>query len=201
MTWAEGGELALQLALGISLAAAAGLRTFLPLFVVGVAGRLGLVVLADRFAWLAGTPALTIFGVAIVVEFLGDKVAGVDHALDVAGSVLKPCAGALLAASVLTDWSPLALTVASILAGGGAAAAVHVGKAKLRLVSSAATGGLGNPLLSVTEDVGALAGSVLAIVAPLLVLVAVLLAAALTALVLARRRRARGPAGPGYSSP
>ena len=39
ITWAESGALAIQLAMGISLAATAGLRAFLPLLVVGTAGR------------------------------------------------------------------------------------------------------------------------------------------------------------------
>jgi hypothetical protein len=187
--WADAGELAFELALGTGLAATAGLRTFLPLVAVGLAGRIGLVTLAPAFAWLGSTPALTIFGAAIAVEIVADKVAGVDHLLDLAATVIKPCVGALLVASVATDWSPLGVTLASILAGGGVAGVVHLGKAKLRLISTATTGGLGNALLSLAEDLGALAGAVLALLAPL-VLLAALAAAALAVGLALRRRRA-----------
>jgi len=51
-------ESLLSIALGIGLAAAAGLRIFIPLLVAGLAARSGFLPLTDGFQWLAGTPAL-----------------------------------------------------------------------------------------------------------------------------------------------
>jgi hypothetical protein len=129
----EGTALALQVATGIGLAACAGLRAFLPLLVVGAAGRAGVVTLGASYEWLASWPALTVFGVAVVTEVLADKIPVVDHVLDLIGGVVKPAAGALLAASVLTDLTPLQSAVAGIVIGGGSAGIVHLIKAKLRL--------------------------------------------------------------------
>ena len=64
---------AAQVAMGVGLAACAGLRAFLPLFVVGVAGRLDVLPLSEPFAWLASAPALTVFGAAVLTELLADK--------------------------------------------------------------------------------------------------------------------------------
>ncbi|MFM7627151.1 MAG: DUF4126 family protein, partial [Gammaproteobacteria bacterium] len=46
-------EALLPIALGVALAAAVGLRVFLPLCALSVAGHFGWVPLAGEFAWLA----------------------------------------------------------------------------------------------------------------------------------------------------
>ena len=177
--WGQGGIVLIHVSMGIGLAACAGLRAFLPLFVVALAGRLELVTLSDSFAWLASWPALIVFGAAVVVEVLSDKFPIVDNFLDSVQVFVKPIAGALVAATVVEAWAPLYVTVVAIIGGGSAAGLVHVAKAKVRLVSSATTAGLGNPVLSVSEDVGALAGSVVSLVVPQLVILMLLLGAVL----------------------
>jgi len=166
----EWGPIVAQVAAGIGLAACAGLRAFLPLLVVGACGRAGWLGLSDHFQWLASWPALVVFGVAVVVEILSDKIPVVDHLLDVLQGVVKPAAGAALVLAVVTDLSPLQSAVLGILGGGGTAAVVHVAKAKVRLLSSALTAGIGNPVISLIEDVVTGMGSIVAIVAPLLVI-------------------------------
>jgi len=182
----EWGPIVAQVAAGIGLAACAGLRAFLPLLVVGACGRAGWLGLSGPFEWLATWPALVIFGVAVVVEILADKIPVVDHLLDVVQGVVKPAAGAALVVAVVTDLTPLQATVLGILGGGGTAAVVHVAKAKVRLLSSALTSGLGNPILSLMEDVVTGLGSVVAIVAPLLVILFFLSALFLLFLLLRR---------------
>jgi hypothetical protein len=189
MGWAAGGVLALQLATGIALAACAGLRAFLPLFALGLAGRLELVPLSEAYAWLASWPALTVFGVAVVVELAADKIPVVDHVLDAVQAFVKPCAGALVSATLVADFGPLGLTVGSMLAGGLTSGVVHLTKAKLRWVSTATTAGTANPLLSIAEDAGALAGTVLSLLAPLLLLL--LLGTGLVLAWILWRRRTR----------
>lgn len=183
----ELSQVAIQIAMGVGLAACAGLRAFLPLFVVSLASALGWVPLADRLEWLGTWPAVLVFGVAVLTETAADKLPVVDHFLDAVESLVKPVAGALLAVAVLTDLAPLEATVLGIIAGGATAGAVHLGKSNLRLVSTGVTAGVANPLLSVLEDVLALAGSVLSLVFPLFVLALGLVAA----LVIFRLRRRR----------
>ena len=163
-----------HVAMGIGLASCAGLRAFLPLFAVSLAGKLDLVPLSESFSWMAGWPALIAFGVAVVIELLGDKFPIVDNFLDSVQFFVKPIAGAFVTATVVQDWAPLYVTVLSIAGGATAAGLVHAAKANLRLASSVTTAGLGNPVLSVIEDAGAAAGSVVAIAVPF-VAVAILL--------------------------
>jgi uncharacterized membrane protein len=188
--WEQGGVLLVHLTMGIGLAACAGLRAFLPLFVVGLAGHFGWVPLSESFDWLAAWPALVVFGAAVLVEVLADKFPVVDHVLDTVQTFVKPIAGALVMATVVEEWAPLYLTVVAIVVGGSTAGAVHLTKAKLRLVSSATTAGLGNPALSASEDGVALAGVVGSIAVPPLVVV-VLAVIVVLAWVAIRRLRPR----------
>jgi len=163
------GPVAFQAAMGVGLAASAGLRAFLPLLVISVAGKMGWVPLADRFEWLATWPAVVVFGVAVVVELLADKIPLIDNLLDTLQVWLKPIVGALLAVAVLTELDPLPATIVGIMAGASSAGIVHIVKAKARLLSSALTAGIGNPVLSLIEDAVALIGSILSVIVPFLI--------------------------------
>jgi hypothetical protein len=171
---------------GIGLAACAGLRAFLPLFAAGLAARFADWPLAESTRWLASDAALVVFGVATVVEVLADKVPALDHALDAAQTVLAPVAGSVVAVSALTDLpAPHALAL-GIATGAPLAGGVHLLAATTRLSSSAVSGGIANPVLSVIEDVVATVGVVIAFVVPLLALIAIVAAA-----LALRRWRAR----------
>jgi hypothetical protein len=179
-----------QLAMGLSLAACTGLRAFLPLFAAGLAGRLEWIPLTSHFEWLESTPALIVFGVAVVAEFVADKVPWFDHLLDLVQSFVKPIAGVIVVAAVLHELSPLQGAVLALVLGAGVAGAVHLGKANLRLLSTASTGGLANPVVSVVEEGGAWSLALAAIVVPLIA-AAVLLALLIAVVWFLRRRRVR----------
>jgi hypothetical protein len=189
--WSEIAAVLVQVAMGISLAACAGLRAFLPLLLVGAAGRLDLLPLTRSFEWLESWPALTVFGVAVLAEFLADKFPVVDHVLDTVQTFVKPVAGTILMASVLSELTPLQATVLGLVAGGTAAGTVHVGKAKLRLASSITTAGTANPVVSFIEDLAALAGTLASLVLPLLMLCLLLLAVLLGWIAFRQWRRGR----------
>ena len=166
-------EIAWQVMMGVGLAASAGLRAFLPLLVVGVAARADVLALGERFQWMTTTPALTVFAVAVLVEIVGDKAPVVDHVLDVAGTIARPVAGAIVAAAPLTGLDPLTGVVVGIVMGGAVAGGVHASKATLRLASTGASGGLANPLVSLTEDALSLSGSVVSLFLPIVTFVLV----------------------------
>ena len=130
------------------------------------------------------------FSTAVIAETLSDKVPIVDHALDTVGVLIKPTAAALATASMVHGFEPMLAMVIGVMTGGVAAEAVHVAKAKVRLMSSALTGTAANPFLSAGEDVMALLGVVLSILAPVLGLVVMLM---LTAGLLIRWQRRRTP--------
>ncbi len=179
--------------LGLGLAASSGLNTFLPLLVLALAAKMQLfgVQLNGSFAWLASDAALATLGVAAFAEIIGDKVPGVDHALDVLGTVARPAAGALAAASVFHGSDPAFATMLGLIIGAPTAFGFHAAKAGTRATSSVGTFGLFNPVLSFFEDMAALVMIFVALLAPILVPLFVLgFAFALWKMVqLARRKR------------
>lgn len=181
-------EVVPSLALGIGLAACAGLRAWLPLLLLGGLARWGVVDLSPSFEFVSSTRALILFGVATVVEIAGDKIPAVDHALDAISTVLRPAAGSLLAASVLWQVSdPLTAMALGIAVGAPSALVPHAAKSTLRVVSTTFTGGLANPVLSVLEDAAAFVLFLLTVVVPLLAAALVVLTGALVVRRLVRR--------------
>ena len=182
-------------AFGLVLAACAGLRAFLPVFGASLAIRtLGLEV-PPSLAWMGNTSTLIIFGVATVLEVLGDKVPVVDHLLDTVQTFTKPGLAVLAAIPFVHQLAPEHSVALAIVAGAPLALGVHTAKASARVGSTALTGGVANPVISLIEDVAAVVLIILGLLAPFLaLLLAVVLLARLVgyARKMARRRRAAG---------
>ncbi len=182
-----------SVALGFALAAAVGLRIFVPLLVVSAAAYTGHIELSGGLAWLGSPAALIVLAVATLLEIVAYKVPWLDNLLDAAGAPVAVLAGTLMMASALEGADPLLRWTMAAIAGGGTAGAVHGSLAVLRKLSSLTTGGLANPLISAAEGIGSLALSVVALLVPIAALVAAALTVALV-VALVRRVRSRRPA-------
>ena len=172
-------EALLSLGVGVGLAAAAGLRVFLPLLLLGSAARLGWLPLTGGFEWLASGVGLGTLGVATVLEIGAYYVPWIDNLLDIVAGPSAVVAGVVATAAVTTDLPPPVRWAAAIIAGGGTAGLVQSVTSVARLKSSALTGGLGNPLLATLEWAGALVTSLLAIVFPMVAILIVVSTAVL----------------------
>src|SRR6187402_2750729 len=192
---------------GTGLAVAAGLNAYIPLLVLGLAGRfLDFVDLPSAWAWLENPWVLGILAVLLVIEIIADKIPVVDSINDWIQTIVRPVAGGIAfgtgsasGTAVVTDpaafftsgsWIPIAIGV--VLALG-----THATKMAVRPVLNAATIGTAAPVVSTAEDGASVALSFFALLLPILVLFA--LAAIAIGLVLAvrrvrRRKRERDPA-------
>jgi hypothetical protein len=175
---------------GLGLAAATGLRVFVPLLFLAVAARLDVVRLADGFEWLASTPAMAALAAATVFEILAYYVPWFDNLLDALATPAALVAGTLASVSVFAGMPPFLAWALAVVAGGGAAGLIQGATAMLRLKSSVATGGLWNPVIATTELAGSVAASLVAILLPLLAVGIAGLLLALGVLRLTRRRSA-----------
>jgi len=193
-------QLLSAVALAIALAASAGLRALLPILLTGIVARMGWLPLGKPFEFLSSNWALLLFGIAALVEILGDKIPAVDHALDAVHTLLRPLAGSMLAAAALSSVSDPATAIAlGFILGAPTALVPHAAKATARVVSTATTGGLANPLISVAEDVGTVGFFTLAILVPVVVAALVLVLTVLVLRRLLRRRRPPTPARPAHA--
>ena len=140
--------------LGIGLAASAGFRIFLPLFVTSIAVHFGADIfnLSESFAWVGSPLAMITLGIATFVEILAYYIPWIDNILDTIAVPLAGIAGTLLMALSLGDVNSEVIQWGlAIIAGGGTAAAVKGSSAGTRLASTATTGGAGNFVVSTTE--------------------------------------------------
>lgn len=179
--------------LGLGLAAASGLRVFVPLLLLGLAARGGVVPLASGFEWLAGTPALVVLGTATFFEVAAYYIPWFDNVLDTLATPASMVAGAIATASVLGDLPPWAQWAIAVLGGGSAAGLVAGSTSLLRLKSTAFTGGAGNFVIATLELFGAVVTSLVAILMPLLAM-ALVLAIGFAAYRLSRRLLTPRPA-------
>lgn len=172
-------ELVIALLVGIGLAAAAGLRVFLPLFGLALGSWLDYLPVHDTMGWLASPEAVMALGAATLLEVGGYYFPMVDHLLDSVAAPGAVIAGTLMSASLLTGMdNPLLQWSLALIAGGGTAGMVQAGSMLARATSTATTAGLGNPVVATGEWMGSLALTLLAIVAPVLILLVLVLALA-----------------------
>ena len=170
-------NIAIALLLGLGLSASTGLNTFLPLLLLAGAARFHVagISVGDRFEWLTSDVAIIVLIVACIAEIIADKVPAVDHFLDSIGTFVRPVAGFVATASVLTGVDPVVAAVLGLIVGAPASLGMHTLKAGTRVASSATTFGCANPVISLIEDVISVLLSLLAIFAPLVVPIALAL--------------------------
>ena len=183
----------------LGLATAAGLNAWIPLLATGLLARYTNAIHLDgTWANLENTGVLVALAVVALIDFVGDKVPGVDHALHAVGTVIAPVTGvaAALSSSSALDVSPALMTIIGLVA----AETSHGTRMAIRPFSTVTTGGLGNPVVSLIEDVASVALSVVAIILPVLaaLLVVAMFAVAWRVIRRLRRRRAQPPLS--YSS-
>ncbi len=165
----------MQILQGFGLSAASGLNAYIPLLMVGLIARFtNWIHLSPPFDALTNEWVLVTLAVLELIEVFVDKIPGLDHVNDVIQTFIRPTAGAILFASeahFITNLHP----VVAVILGLVVAFSVHATKATVRPVVTAGTLGTGNWLVSIIEDVISFFLSILAIVAPLLLVVFLLL--------------------------
>jgi hypothetical protein len=172
----------LEILAGTGLAAAAGLNAYIPLLALGLAGRfLDFVELPAGWSWLSNEWVLIILGLLLVVEVIADKIPAVDTVNDWIQTVVRPAAGGIVfgtGSSTTTNaiespaqffennnWVPIVLGIVVSLG-------VHLTKMAARPALNAITFGAAAPVLSTVEDAGSVTLTVLAILFPIFVVLA-----------------------------
>ncbi|TMF23833.1 MAG: DUF4126 domain-containing protein [Chloroflexi bacterium] len=182
----------LSLPAAFGLAGASGLNATLPLLIVSLLARLGLIHLGSPYDALASDVAFYGLIVLAVVEFAIDKVPALDSVGHAVMLPLAAASGAILFASqtgAVTDVHPGLAVIISVLAGAGVSSTVHVVRAGVRPMANVVLLG---PPLSFLEDTASAALSLAATLTPILVpfLLALIV---LGAVLLWQRRRASRP--------
>ena len=168
-------------AIGILLAWLAGIRVYLTMFGVGIAGLFGWLDLPPALEVATSPWVLGISGVLAVAEFFADKIPGVDSGWDLLHTLARVPAGAFLAAASLSPDGDLG---AGMLAtGAGVALASHLLKSGTRVLLNTSPEPVTNLGASVTEDVAVVGALALAFAHPWLALLLVVAVSASIALL------------------
>lgn len=178
----------LDILTAFGLSASAGLNAYIPLLIVALMTRFGIIEVQYPYSLIGSGWAIAALVFLLVIEILADKVPMIDHANDVVATFIRPTAGALLFAAstgTVQHMPPVLALVMGFLVAG----TTHGAKATARPMITAATGGMGNPVISLLEDIAALLTSIVAILAPLLIGLAAVFFGAIFLLWFARRQR------------
>ena len=143
-------------AIAAAMGWASGLRLYAVVFITGAAGFLGWVALPSGLQLLQHPLVLSASFVMFVVEFVADKIPGVDTVWDAVHTVIRIPAGAALAFGALNgalgvDGDTWALLAA--LMGGTLAATSHAAKATTRAAANTSPEPFSNLALSLAGDV------------------------------------------------
>lgn len=169
-------------AIGVLLAWLAGIRVYLTVFGVGLAGAFGWIELPSALAATESPWVLGVSGVLAAAEFFADKIPGVDSLWDLLHTLLRIPAGAFLAAATLSPDTGGHLSGGMLAAGAGVAMASHALKAGSRALLNTSPEPVSNWAASVTEDAAVVGALALAMAHPWLALALVVSASVLVAL-------------------
>ncbi len=143
-------------AIGILLAWLAGVRAYLTVFGVGIAGYFGWLDLPPALEATTSPWVLGVSGALAVAEFFADKIPGVDSGWDLLQTLLRVPAGAFLAAAAISPDGDLGAGM--MAAGAGAALTSHVLKSGTRALLNTSPEPISNWTTSIAEDTVVIGG-------------------------------------------
>ncbi|WP_036860879.1 DUF4126 domain-containing protein [Porticoccus hydrocarbonoclasticus] len=150
-------ELISVIALTAGVGWASGINLYALVLVLGIAGATGNIQLPAELAVVQSPMVIMAAGVMYVIEFIADKVPGVDTGWDTLHTFIRIPAGAMLAAGAVGDVTP-ALEIAAGLMGGTLAGASHLTKASTRALINTSPEPVSNWTASISEDLLVLGG-------------------------------------------
>lgn len=156
------------LTLALGSAWTTGINLYATVFVLGLAQKITSYNLPGGLDVLENWWVIGIAGGLYAVEFIADKVPYFDSVWDVIHTFIRVPAGAVIAYSA-TNEMDAGFTVIAALLGGGLALSSHGTKAAVRAGINLSPEPVSNWVMSIVEDVIAIAGVVLAIVAPVII--------------------------------
>ena len=143
-------------AIGVVLAWLAGVRVYLTVFGVGLAGLAGWIELPQALAATESPWVLGVSGALAAAEFFADKIPGVDSGWDMLHTLLRVPVGAFLAPATLSPDGELG--AGAMAAGAGVALTSHLLKAGSRALINTSPEPVSNWTASVAEDTAVLGG-------------------------------------------
>lgn len=145
------------IALTMGTAWASGINLYAAIFMLGLMGTTGNVVLPAELEVVTDPLVMSVAGLMYCVEFFADKTPGVDTAWDTLHTFIRIPAGAILAMGAVGDTSA-AMELSAFLVGGTIAAGTHATKAGARVLINTSPEPFTNWTASISEDLLVIGG-------------------------------------------
>lgn len=160
--------------IGLALGPAwtSGINLYATVAVLGLVQKLGWARLPGGLEVLDNWIIIGVGAGLFCIEFFADKIPYVDSIWDAIHTFIRVPAGAVLAFAATTELNP-AVQVIAVLLGGGLALSSHGTKSALRATANLSPEPVSNWILSLIEDFIAVAGSLLAVFAPIVILIVI----------------------------
>jgi hypothetical protein len=142
-----------------------GINLYATILVLGLLGMTDNIVLPQGLEILMNPMVIGAAGLMYAVEFVADKIPGVDTGWDTLHTFVRIPAGVLLAAGAVGDVNPAVAIAAGIL-GGGLSTTTHAAKSGSRLLINTSPEPVSNWTASVLEDIAVISGVWAALVHP-----------------------------------
>jgi Domain of unknown function (DUF4126) len=156
------------LSLALGTAWTSGINLYATVTVLGMLQKFGATKLPMGLTVLDNWWIIGIAGFLFAVEFFADKIPYVDSVWDVVHTFIRVPAGAIMAYAATNEMNPTVAAAATLL-GGGLALGSHGTKSALRATANLSPEPVSNWVLSLVEDAIAIVGSLLAVFAPILI--------------------------------
>jgi hypothetical protein len=173
------------ISIGAGLAWASGLRLYAVVFFTGLLATFGYVSLPGHLAVLGHPLVIGVAGIMFVLEFLVDKIPGLDSVWDAVHTFIRVPAGALLAAASMGVSTDPALVFIAGMAGGTLAGSAHFAKAGSRALINTSPEPFSNWAASFGEETAVAGGLWLAFTHPLAFMLVLAVVVALSAWLIA----------------
>lgn len=161
------------LSLALGTAWTSGINLYATVSVLGLLQKFGATKLPGGLDALDNWWIIGVAGFLYAIEFFADKIPYVDSVWDVVHTFIRVPAGAVVAYAATSQMDGSVGIIATLL-GGGLAFSSHGTKAALRAGANLSPEPISNWVLSIVEDVIAFAVSLLAVFAPVLIAVILL---------------------------
>ena len=168
-----------RLGMAFGPAWASGINLYAMVATLGLLGRFGGLSLPGDLQILTNKWVIGAAAVLYCVEFIADKIPYLDSIWDLVHTFLRVPAGAIVAAASMGDFNR-PVQIVAFLVGGGLALSSHGSKAATRAVLNLSPEPFSNILASLIEDVLAIGTTLLALFAPVLILIVVTIAFGVT---------------------
>lgn len=166
-------------ALSLGAAWASGINLYAVVLTLGLLDAAGVITLPHGLEPLSSPLVLGVAGALYVVEFVADKVPGVDHFWDAIHSFIRVPAGAVIAAAGFGQIDP-EWAIAAGLIGGTLALGSHLGKASTRAAVNLSPEPFSTWTVSILEDFAAIGAVLMALLVPIVFLIALAIIVAAT---------------------